>query len=288
MSDHRIEFSIEMMCKVFKVSKSSYYSWLKSEACDRWNENEVLLSEITRIYMKSKKTYGSPRIRGELLILGFHVSRQRVARIMRSADIRARKPRKFVTTTDSKHNYPIAPNILNRIFKVTRPGEVWVSDITYVRTKNGWLYLTVIIDLFDRKVIGWAMSEGLSASETSIPAWRMAVKNRPITDKLIFHSDRGVQYACEAFTNILNANPLVIRSMSRKGNCWDNAVAESFFKSIKAECIYLSDFNHQAHAQVSIFEWIETWYNRHRRHSALGYLTIEEFENKNSNFKNVA
>jgi transposase InsO family protein len=207
---------------------------------------------------------------------------------MKGAGIRARKPRKFIATTDSKHNYPIAPNVLNRIFKVTRPGEVWVSDITYVRTQAGWMYLTVIIDLFDRKGVGWAMSKGLTALETSIPAWRMAVKNRPITDKLIFHSDRDIQYACEAFTNILNANPLVIRSMSRKGNCWDNAVAESFFKSIKAECIYLNEFPTQATAQVSIFEWIETWYNRHRRHSALGYLTIEEFEKINSNFKNAA
>jgi putative transposase len=277
-----------MMCKVFKVGKSSYYSWLQSRSSNQWNENEAIVKEITRIYQYSKRTYGSPRIQGELVVLGYRVSRQRVARLMKGAGIRARKPRKFIATTDSKHNYPIAPNVLNRMFKVTRPREVWVSDITYVRTHTGWMYLTVIIDLFDRKVVGWAMSKGLTALETSIPAWRMAVKNRPITDKLIFHSDRGIQYACEAFTNILNANTLVIRSMSRKGNCWDNAVAESFFKSIKAECIYPTEYPTQATAQVSIFEWIETWYNRHRRHSALGYLTIEEFEKKNSNFKNAA
>jgi len=283
-----MKFSIEMMCKVFKVGKSSYYSWLLNGSSDRWNENEAILAEITRIYQYSKRTYGSPRIRGELVVLGYKVSRQRVARMMKAAHIRARKPRKFVATTDSRHNYPIVPNVLNRMFKVTRPGEVWVSDITYVRTQTGWMYLTVIIDLFDRKVVGWAMSKGLTALETSIPAWRMAVKNRPITDQLIFHSDRGIQYACEAFVNILNANPLVIRSMSRKGNCWDNAVAESFFKSIKAECIYSNEYQNQATAQVSIFEWIETWYNRHRRHSALGYMTIEEFETTNSNFKNAA
>jgi len=277
-----------MMCTVFKVGKSSYYFWLQSGSSNRWNENEAILKEITRIYQHSKRTYGSPRIKGELVVMGYRVSRQRVARIMKGAGIRARKPRKFIGTTDSKHNYPIVPNVLNRMFKVTRPGEVWVSDITYVRTHTGWMYLTVIIDLFDRKVVGWAMSKGLSALETSIPAWRMAVKNRPVTDTLIFHSDRGVQYACEAFTNILNANLLVTRSMSRKGNCWDNAVAESFFKSIKAECIYPNEYSNQATAQVSIFEWIETWYNRHRRHSALGYLTIEEFEKINSNFKNAA
>jgi len=283
-----MKFSIEMMCKVFKVSKSSYYSWLQSGPSHRWIENEAILAEITRIYQHSKRTYGSPRIRGELVALGYGVSRQRVARIMKGVGIRARKARKFIATTDSKHNYPVAPNVLNRKFSVTRPGEVWVSDITYVRTKTGWMYLTVIIDLFDRKVVGWAMSKGLSALETSIPAWRMAVKNRPITDTLIFHSDRGIQYACEAFTNILNANPLVTRSMSRKGNCWDNAVAESFFKSIKVECIYTTEYPNQSTAQVSIFEWIETWYNRLRRHSALGYLTIEEFEKTNSNIKNVA
>ena len=288
MSDHRMKFSIEKMCQVFKLSKSGYYAWSKRDSSNRWNENEAILVRITEIFYKSKKSYGSPRITEELKAEGLKVSRQRVARIMKAADIRARKPRKFVATTDSKHNYPIAPNVLNRNFKVKRKGQVWVSDITYVRTRSGWLYLTVIIDLYDRKVIGWSMSEGLTAEETIIPAWRMAVKNRPIIQTLIFHSDRGVQYACEAFTNILSTYKLVVRSMSRKGNCWDNAVAESFFKSIKTEWIYTKDYSSQANAQLSIFEWIESWYNRHRRHSALGYKTIEEFEMINSNFKNAA
>lgn len=143
--------------------------------------------------------------------------------------------RQPVATTDSRHNYPVAPNIRNREFTATRPGQVWVSDITYIKTNKGWLYLTVIIDLFDRKVVGWSMSKGMTAEETIIAAWRMAVNNRPINQELIFYSDRGVQYACTKFTNILNANKLVQRSMSRKGNCWDNAVAESFFKTIKVE-----------------------------------------------------
>ena len=232
-----MKFSIEKMCQVFKISKSRYYAWLKSAPSGQWKENEELLVRIMKIFEYSKRTYGSPRITKELHAEGKNVSRQRVARIMKAASIRARKPRKFTVTTDSKHDYPVAPNILNRNFKVNRKNEVWVSDITYVRTKSGWLYLTVIIDLFDRKVIGWSMSKGLRAAETIIPAWRMAVKNRPITQKLIFHSDRGVQYACETFTNILKSKELVVRSMSRKGNCWDNAVAESFFKSIKIECI---------------------------------------------------
>ncbi len=175
-----------------------------------------------------------------------------------------------------------------RGFTVTRPGQVWVSDITYVPTRSGWLYLTVIIDLFERKVIGWSMSRGLTANETVIAAWMMAVRNRPITQELIFHSDRGVQYACNAFTKILGSNKLITRSMSRKGNCWDNAVAESFFKTIKVEWIYTNSYANQQQAQLSIFEWIEGWYNRRRRHSALGYKTIEEFEKINRNFNHAA
>ena len=276
------------MCKVFRVRKSSYYEWMKKGPSVRWKENENLLIEIMDIFEYSHKTYGSPRITEELRANGKKVSRKRVANIMRAAEIQARKPKKFVVTTNSRHDYPIVPNVLDRKFRATRPGEIWISDITYVRTKNGWLYLTVIIDMYDRKVIGWSMSTGLSAGETVITAWLMAIWNRPITQDLIFHSDRGVQYACEAFTKILKSNKLITRSMSRKGNCWDNAVAESFFKTIKVEWIYSKSYDNQNQAQLSIFEWIESWYNRQRRHSALGYKTIEEFEKINSNFINAA
>jgi len=276
------------MCKVFKMRKSSYYKWLKNGPSTRWQENEKLLVEIMDIFEESDGTYGSPRMTKELRARGWTVSLNRVAKMMRAAGIRARKPRRFVVTTDSKHNYPVAPNVLNRKFRATRPGQIWVSDITYVRTKNGWLYLTVIIDLYDRKVIGWSMSTGLSAEETVIPAWLMAIWNRPVTQELIFHSDRGTQYACNEFAKILKANKLITRSMSRKGNCWDNAVAESFFKTIKVEWIYSKNYVNQEQAQLSIFEWIESWYNRRRRHSALGYKTMEEFEKININFKNAA
>jgi len=275
------------MCEVFKISQSSYYHWLKNGTSERWKENESLLVEIMDIFEDSKSSYGSPRMTEELNANGWNVSRPRVARIMRAAGIAARRRRRFVATTDSKHNYPVAPNVLNREFTASTPGEIWVSDITYVRTKRGWLYLTVIIDLYDRKVIGWAMSQGLSTAETIIPAWFMAITNRPISSDLIFHSDRGIQYASEEFTEILKANELITRSMSRKGNCWDNSVAESFFKSIKVEWIYSQTFDDQAQATLSIFEWIESWYNKRRRHSALGYKTIDEFE-KISNFKNAA
>ena len=277
-----------MMCKVFKVRKSSYYQWLRNGPSKRWQENEKLLTEIMDIFEESDETYGSPRMTKELRAREWTVSLNRVAKMMRAAGIRASKPKRFVVTTDSKHNYPVAPNVLNRKFQATRPGEIWVSDITYCRTKSGWLYLTVIIDLYDRKVIGWSMSTGLSAEETVVPAWLMAIWNRPVTQKLIFHSDRGIQYACKEFANILEANKLITRSMSRKGNCWDNAVAESFFKTIKVEWIYSKNYLNQEQAQLSIFEWIESWYNRRRRHSALGYKTIEELEINNYKFKNAA
>ena len=268
--------------------KSSYYEWLRSGPTARWQENEKLLTEIMDIFEASHGTYGSPRITKELRVKGWTVSLNRVAKMMRAAGIRARKPKRFVVTTDSKHNYPAVPNVLDRKFRATKPGQIWISDITYVRTKNGWLYLTVIIDLYDRKVIGWSMSNGLSAKETIIPAWLMATWKRPVMQELIFHSDRGIQYACKEFAEILQANNLITRSMSRKGNCWDNAVAESFFKTIKVEWIYSQNFTNQKQAQLSIFEWIESWYNRKRRHSALGYKTIKEFEKINSNFKNAA
>lgn len=277
-----------MMCKVFKISKSSYYRWIKSGPSKRWIENEQLLVNINKVFKASSGSYGSPRIAAELNILGFQVSRQRTARIMKAAGIRAKRKRKFVTTTDSRHGYAVAPNVLNREFTVARPAQVWVSDITYIRTNKGWLYLTVIIDLFDRKVVGWAMSKGLSTEETTIPAWRMAIKNRPVMQKLIFHSDRGIQYSCSAFTNTVNANKWVCRSMSRKGNCWDNAVAESFFKTIKVEFVYKNQFSTQDQAKLSLFNWIETWYNRKRRHSALGYKTMEEFELININQRMAA
>jgi len=276
------------MCKVFKVTKSSYYRWLSEGPSKRWQENEKLLVEIMDIFEESKDSYGSIRMTRELKARGWAVGQNKVAKMMRAAGIRAKRRRKFKVTTDSKHNYPVAPNLLNRKFRATRPGEVWVSDITYVRTKKGWMYLTVIIDLYDRKVIGWSMSEGLSTAETIIPAWIMATWNRPITQELIFHSDRGTQYACNEFTKILRANKLISQSMSRKGNCWDNAVAESFFKTIKVEWIYGQNFINQEQAQLSIFEWIESWYNRRRRHSALGYQTIEEFEKNNYKFKTAA
>ncbi len=189
--------------------------------------------------------------------------------------------------SDSSHKFPVPENKLGRDFKPGTLGAVWVSDITYIRTKQGWLYLTTVIDLGDRKVIGWALSTTMKAIDTVMPAFRMAQKNRPMTQKLIFHSDRGVQYACNEFRILLEKNPLITRSMSRKGNCWDNAVAESFFKTLKAECVYQNKFVNKGQAAVVVFEYIETWYNRKRLHSALGYMSPEEF-GRNLNKQNIA
>jgi len=184
-------------------------------------ENERHTRMIREIFFKSKKTYGSPRIATRLKKLGFRVSKNRVAAIMRKEGLRSVVRKKFVVSTDSKHNYPVVGNLLNRNFMVTGPGQVWVSDLNYIRTYQGWLYLTVIIDLWDRKVVGWSISRSLKAVNTVIPAWFMSVNNRPIVRDLVFHSDRGAQYACNEFRTLLEGYVLVKRSMSRKGNCWD-------------------------------------------------------------------
>ena len=265
------------MCRVLQVSRSSYYIWLKSKPSKRLLENKKLIEQIKIIHKQSKGTYGSPRITKELKARNYSVSRVRVARLMKKARIRSIIKKKFVVTTNSKHGFTLSPNLLNREFNPDQQGKVWVSDITYIRTMEGWLYLTVIIDLADRKVIGWSTSESMKASRTIIPAWRMAVLNRPVFKPLIFHSDQGIQYASSEFRVILKRNKNITQSMSRKGNCWDNACAESFFKSIKTEWIYRFKYINRRIAAISIFEYIETWYNTLRRHSSLNYLSPLEY-----------
>jgi transposase InsO family protein len=196
-------FPIEKMCETLKVSNSGYYSWLRRPVSNRAIENQHLIKEIKDIYMNSRGTYGSPRIKEELIRRNYNISRPRVARLMRKENIRSVVKKKYVVTTDSKHKYPVAPNVLKRNFTVEAPRKVWVSDITYISTQQGWVYLTVVIDLFDRKVVGWALSETMKVSDTTVPALQMAVKNRGVNSSLIFHSDRGVQYACNEFKAIL-------------------------------------------------------------------------------------
>ena len=263
---------------MFKVSRSSYYDSLKDSVSERAKENEKLLSLIREEHKKSKKRYGSPRISKALKAKEVKVSRPRVARIMKLAQIRAKMVKRFKVTTDSKHSFAVSENLLNRNFSASSTGRAWVSDITYIRTLTGWLYLTVVLDLADRKVIGWALSETMKAKETTVAALKMAITNRPVVQELIFHSDRGVQYACDEFRKELKAYPLIQQSMSRRANCWDNAVAESFFKSLKTECVYGTRFENQRAAALVMFEYIEVFYNRERLHSSLGYRTPAQME----------
>jgi putative transposase len=284
MSEHQGEFAVEKMCQVLGVCRSSYYEWLTRKPSKRALENGVLRQTIQEIAEQAKWRLGSPKLALELKDRGIIVSRPRVARLMKSMGIRSVISKKFkVCTTESNHAFTPSMNLLNRDFTATQPGQKWVSDITYVRTQQGWLYLTVIMDLFDRKIIGWSMSKTLEAYPTVIAALRMAVGIRPLNpNELIFHSDRGVQYACEEFRRLLRKNQ-IIQSMSRKGNCWDNAVAESFFKIMKSELIYQLPIQNIGQAQVEIFEFIEIWYNKKRKHSYLNYLTPEQFGTKSKN-----
>jgi len=278
MAEHKHLYPIVKMSEVFGVSRSGYYSWMGRGPSDRAQENQRLLGLIKKIWLKSGKTYGSPRIHQQLLRGGEQLSRRRVARLMRKEGIQSQIRPKWVTTTDSKHSLPVAPNLLDQDFTTERLGQVWVSDITYIPSSQGWLYLTTIMDLADRQILGWSLSEGMSAGETIIPAWKAACQKRAIDQKLIFHSDRGIQYCCQQFRDLLNARPLVRQSMSRKGNCWDNAPAESFFKTFKSELpVEPKHYNYKSLRGV-IFNFIEIWYNRQRLHSTLDYCTPAEMQ----------
>ena len=279
------------MCKVLKVSTSGYYKWTNKRLSKGEERRQMLIKEIHLIYRASKCRYGSPRIAKELNMQGIKVSEVLVAKLMQQQHLKSIVRKKYKVTTDSSHKYPVVENVLNREFIVPKKNKAWVSDITYIATMQGWLYLTTVIDLFDRKVIGWALSNTMKANQTIIPAFNMAKINRPIlaNQSLIFHSDRGIQYACEEFTSLINSHSFIIRSMSRKGNCWDNAVAESFFKTLKTELIYHTKYQTRKEAELSIFEYIETFYNTKRRHKHLNNLTLTEYNKSiNINLKNAA
>jgi putative transposase len=287
IKNHEKIFPIEKMCKVLQVSQSGYYRWKINFISNRIQRMIALKEKITTVYFESKQRYGSPRITIELNALGYKISRITVAKYMKQLGLYSKLSKKFKITTDSKHNYLVVENILNRQFLVSQPSKAWVSDITYIHTKEGFLYLTAIMDLYDRKIIGWSLSDGMSTNETNLASWKMAIRNRNIETGLIFHSDRGVQYANNKFANFLESYKIT-RSMSGKGNCWDNAVAESFFKSLKTELIYGNKLITKEQMKLQIFEYIEIWYNQKRRHSALNYMTINEFNNQSNNYINVA
>ena len=258
------------MSKVLKVSSSGYYKWKKDKS-KSLKVSDELNAEIKKVFNMSQGTYGSPRIAQELENQDIVISKTTVARRMRSLNLTARPKKKFVITTESDHDYLIVDNILNREFEVEQPNKVWVSDITYIRVANYWMYLTVIIDLADRMVVGWSLSKDMTAYNTVIAAFKMAVFKRGLTDlsELLFHSDRGVQYACHDFVDILNQYNCT-RSMSRKGNCWDNAVAESFFKTIKVEKLYKYIFKNEDMLKTILFRYIDGWYNTKRIHTSNG------------------
>ena len=280
MQANKDRYTITEMAKLFGVSCSAYYKWARGEVSYRRQEADAELIKLIKIIVLAHyRRYGSPRVRQELRdVYGKRVSLKKVARLMRENNLNARYKGKYIPTTDSKHNLPVCENLLNREFHATEPGQKWVSDITYLRTIMGWIYLTVIIDLFERKVIGWALSAGLKAEETTLPALRMAVRNRVPQKGLLFHSDRGVQYCAQAFRDLLGVLcPEVRQSMSRKGNCWDNACAEAFFKTLKRELEALDGKHSAAEVRQEVFMYIESYYNRIRMHSVLDYVAPNMF-----------
>lgn len=270
-------YSILKMCSILDVGYGRYHRWRKGGISKKQQKIALLKKDITTIFYNFKKHYGKKKIAKELCSRGYKIVDRRVSYYMKQLGLYRIPKRKFKVTTDSNHGYYTAPNVLNREFKVTAPSKVWVSDITYIQITGRFIYLTIIMDLYDRKIIGWSLSSRLSTQKTTLVAWEMAISNRTVVNGLIFHSDRGVQYANKAFTEKLDSNKC-IRSMSRKGNCLDNAVSESFFNSLKRELIHRKNkLIAQKQMKEEIFEFIENWYNKKRIHSALNYKTIEQF-----------
>ena len=273
---HRSEFAVERMCRALQVSKSGYYAWKVRPQSKRARANEKLDHHIKTIYRKNKGTYGSPRITKALNKQNIACSENRVARRMRINGIKAKTKKRFKVTTNSKHNHPVAENLLGQHFQAQRPNQVWASDITYIGTYEGWLYLAVIVDLFSRQIVGWAMDNHLG-QELVLNALKQAIWRRRPPKGVIFHSDQGVQYACKAFRNLLDHYKFT-QSMSGKGNCYDNAVVESFFHTLKTELIYFEHYITREDAKNSVFEYIEIFYNRDRMHSTLNYCSPVQFE----------
>jgi transposase InsO family protein len=273
--------SIADLCDTFGVSRSGYYDWQQRqhEPGPRAREDEVLRARISAAHQGSRETYGSPRIQKELRAEGFHHGRNRIARHMRELGLRGRQKGRFrVVTTDSNHDLPIAPNHLAQTPPPTGPNQKWVGDITYIETKEGWLYLASVMDLYSRRIVGWGMSDRIDTTLVLL-AWNMACTHRQPPRQLLFHSDRGVQYASAEFRQHLREAGAIV-SMSRKANCYDNATMESFWSTLKLELVYRRKFATRAEARTAIFDYIETFYNPIRLHSSLGYCSPIDFENR--------
>jgi putative transposase len=267
------------LCLHLEVSSSGYYDWQRRRLCPRPRalEDQALAQEIDQIHTRSRKTYGAPRIEKELRKRGRCHGRNRVARLMKEQGLCGRQKGRYrIRTTDSNHDQPIAPNRLAQAPKATAPNQLWAADITYIETKEGWLYLAAILDLYSRKIVGWAMSERIDTALV-LKALAMALLHRRPPTELLFHSDRGVQYASGDYRQAL-AQAGLIASMSRRGNCYDNATMESFWATLKLELVYRDHFATRAYARREIFDYIETFYNRQRTHSALDFLSPVDFE----------
>lgn len=272
----KANFPVALLCRVLQVSRSGFYAWCERDPSPRELEDRKLTVEISAIHKASHQTYGSPRVHAELQARQVAVSRKRIARLMRETGLTGLPPRPFRRTTDSHHDRPVAENVLNRNFDVTAPNQAWATDITYIRTWEGWLYLAVVMDLFSRRVVGWAVADHLR-TDLVLQALHMALGLRQPEPGLLHHSDRGSQYASEAYREELSKRGIGC-SMSRRGDCWDNAVVESFFGTLKTELIYRRPWPSRRDAVAAVAEYCEVFYNRHRRHSYLGYLSPANYE----------
>jgi putative transposase len=280
IDDHCTEFEVQVMCRVLKVSRSGYYAWRSRSESTRAKEDAALWSEIEKVHDQSHGIYGYRRVREALIQLGIKASYRRVARLMRQHGCRGKQFRRYVTTTKPGQRLPEVPDLVQRQFEAEQPNQIWVSDITYVRTDQGWLYLAVILDLFARRVVGWAMLPTLSQALT-LDALKMAFWRRQPPSGLIHHSDRGSQYTCHEYQQLLTAyrsQP----SLGHVGSCFDNAAMESFFGTLKAEWLYFHRFETREQAMQSIFYYIEVFYNRQRLHSANGYYSPIQYEQLNA------
>lgn len=280
MNVYHDRFPVKMMARVLGVSCSGYYAWRNRGTSDREKDRIEFDAIVNRAFHREKRRSGRNRLTAVLRRQGIPCGRKRVARSLARQKLRIRRVRKYVTTTDSRHKYAVAPNLLNREFTTEKPNLVWVTDITYLPCKAGWLYLVIFLDLFSRRIVGWSVGHSLR-HEPVILAFDRAIERRHPARGLIVHSDRGIQYCCTGFTEHMRIHG-VRQSMSRKGDCWDNAVAESFFASLKKDLasIDITTFETKEHAERVLFEYIEVDYNRHRLHSTLGYLTPVEFEDE--------
>lgn len=274
--EHREAWPVRLMCRLLRVSPGGYYAWRDRPASPRARRHDVLVVAIKAIHQEVKARYGSPRVHAELVARGEPCCVNTVAKLMRRHGIAAKTRRKFRQTTDSNHDRPVADNVLGRQFAPAAANQTWVADITYIPTREGWLYLAAVEDLYSRQIVGWAMGERID-SRLVVAALEMAVARRLPGAGLTAHSDRGSQYAGDHYQRLLVKHDIAC-SMSRRGNCWDNAPMESFFASLKKELVHDEDYPSRAAARASVFEYIEVFYNRVRRHSALGYKSPAEYE----------